>query len=84
MYLSSRSGTLKAVSGSLSAKKRLKSHDDHHIEHFGRLILELQESIKHQTGEAARTLLGYVRKARPSSNYFVMVCGVIPMKRERE
>ncbi len=82
MYLSSLLGTLKALTGRYSVKKRLTSRDHHHIEHFGRPILEFQESIKHQPGQTPRTLLGHVPKARHHRAALHMVCGIIPMKRE--
>jgi hypothetical protein len=74
MYFSSLSGTFKAVIGRLCVKKRPTLHD-HHIDHFGRLILKFRESVQHQPGEAARTLSDYVLKARPSSG-----CAVIELR----
>ena len=75
MYFSSLLGTLKAVTGGLSVKKRPTLHDHHYIDRFGRLILEFRESVQHQPREAARTLLDYVPKARPSSG-----CAVIELR----
>ncbi len=48
MYFPSLSGTLGAVTGVLSVRKRSAVHDHHRIDRFGRLLLVFQERVKHQ------------------------------------
>ena len=67
MYFHSPSSTLVAVTDVLSVRKRLAVNDLHRIAHFGRLLLEIQESVKRQPLIPAGAPLDCVPKAKPSS-----------------